>query len=151
MWACLSSSSCKSNKFQNTLKRASHTKTFVYIVSSCSQNPPSNPVEVLNYLERTSSPAGKGTFAHLFCTIPGNGTEDEQALNKISFYIESPYDLELFLRNKPVLATAECFVWCSFGLLLQRMEPGSRPLVLQMSFLLGTQMWVQRPLVFILL
>lgn len=88
---------------------------------------------------------------HLFCSIAGNGAEDEQALKKISFYIESPYDLEVFLRNKPVLATAECFVWCGFEFLLQGIELGSRPIVLHVCFLLGTQMWggrerVQRPL-----
>lgn len=84
-------------------------------------------LRVLTSLEKTCSPAGKGIFVHFFCSIletvhTGNGTEDEQALKKISFYIKSPYDLELFLGNKPVLATAECFIWFGFGLLLLGVE-----------------------------
>lgn len=55
MWARLSSSSCKSNNFHNTLKRAAHIKIFVYIVSSCTQNVSSKTVKGI-------SQHGKGMF-----------------------------------------------------------------------------------------
>lgn len=82
-------------------------------------------LRVLANMEGACFPDGKGIFVHLFCSIPETvhtGNRTDKALKKISFYIKSPYDLELFLRNKPVLATAECFIWCGFELLLQEME-----------------------------